>query len=362
MIDMEALERNLQLLDEVQKRCGAKILLAIKAFANYSTFDLISKYLTGCCVSSPYEAKLAREKFGGEVHSFAPAYSAADIDQHLTYSDHIVFNSLSQLDRFRNEVKDQCDIGLRVNPLHSETDIELYNPCAPGSRLGIHPEELSVAKLEGVHGLHFHTLCQKNSDSLERTAAAFEKYFGDYLKNLKWLNFGGGHYITQPDYDIDLLCQTVSYFSDKYDVEVYLEPGEAVVANTSSLVCNVLEILPGEVKTAILDISVTCHMPDVLEMPYRPEIRHAGCSGDKKYQYRLGGLSCLAGDQIENYSFDRELMRGDKLMFDDMAHYTTVKTTMFNGISHPAIMLYYPDQDRLQTVREFSFSDYVNRL
>ena len=362
VIDMQALERNLKILDSVQQRCGAKILLALKGFANYSTFPLIKRYLKGCCASSPYEARLALEEFGGEVHSFAPAYSDSDIDEQLSYSDHIVFNSFSQFENYKDRVKEKCEIGLRVNPLHSETDKDLYNPCAPGSRLGIHPEEFTEEKMTDIDGLHFHTLCQKNSDALARTAAAFEEYFGMYLKNLKWVNFGGGHHITQPDYDIDLLCETVTHFREKYDLEVYLEPGEAVAINTGSLICSVLEVIEDEENIAILDVSFTCHMPDVLEMPYMPEVRGAGKAGEKLYNYRLGGLSCLAGDAVEGYSFDRILRSGDKLFLDDMSHYTTVKTTTFNGIRHPDIVLYFPDEDRLEVVRKFGYEDYKNRL
>ena len=362
VIDMQALERNLQILDTVQNRCGAKVLLALKGFANYAAFPLVSRYLKGCCASSPHEARLAREEFGGEVHSYAPAYSDADIDLQLKYSDHIVFNSFSQLEKHRQKVFGKCEIGLRVNPLHSETEVDLYNPCAPGSRLGIHPQEFTAEKMKGVDGLHFHTLCQKNSDALARTAAAFEEHFGQYLSDLKWINFGGGHHITQPDYDIELLCRTVSHFREKYNVEVYLEPGEAVGINTGSLICTVLEVVEGQEKTAILDISITCHMPDVLEMPYRPEVRGAGKKAEKEFSYRLGGLSCLAGDVISDYSFDCRLNPGDKLIFDDMTHYTTVKTTTFNGINHPDIILFFPEEDRLEKVREFSYEDYRNRL
>ena len=245
------------------------------------------------------------------------------------------------------------EIGLRVNPLHSETEVELYNPCASGSRLGILPELFDDKDLSGIDGLHFHTLCQKNAGPLARTAEAFEMHFGKYLHDLKWINFGGGHHITQPDYDINLLCETISYFQEKYDLEVYLEPGEAIAINTGSLVAEVVEIVENEQQIAILDVSATCHMPDVLEMPYRPEVRGAAEVGVKSFTYRLGGLSCLAGDVIGDYSFDRKLTPGDKVVLDDMSHYTTVKTSFFNGIRHPSIMLYDSRTDALQTVREF---------
>jgi carboxynorspermidine decarboxylase len=365
IIDTEALQRNLEILQSVQDRSGAKILLALKAFAHFSTFDLIKKYLHGCCVSSPYEARLAREEFGGEVHSFAPAYTQVDMDEHLALSDHILFNSFSQYQKFSSQIKEssrQIEVGLRVNPLHSETEIELYNPCASGSRLGVLPSEFEGRDLSGVDGLHFHTLCQKGADALARTATAFEDHFGDYLKDLKWINFGGGHHLTQPDYDIDLLCQTISYFKNKYDVEVYLEPGEAVVVNTGSLLASVVDIVENDGAIAILDISATCHMPDVLEMPYRPEIRGAGQAGEKAYTYRLGGLTCLAGDVIGDYSFDFPLVPGSQILLDDMSHYTTVKTTFFNGIRHPAIMTYDSMNNKLQCIREFTYEDYRNKL
>ncbi|MCM8533245.1 MAG: carboxynorspermidine decarboxylase [Lentisphaeraceae bacterium] len=365
IIDLGALKRNIEILDSVQQRTGAKILLALKGFANYSTFPMINKYLKGCCASSPHEARLAREEFGGEVHSFAPAYSQKDMDEQLQLSDHIVFNSFAQFKCYKDQVISttrDIEIGLRVNPLHSETEVDLYNPCAPGSRLGILPELFEGEDLSGVDGLHFHTLCQKGAAPLARTAAAFEDHFGKYLHQLKWINFGGGHHITQPDYDLDLLCETISHFKKKYDLDVYLEPGEAVGINTGSLVCEVVEIVEHEQKIAILDISATCHMPDVLEMPYRPEVRGAEEAGKKRFTYKLGGLSCLAGDVIGDYSFDQELAIGDKVVFDDMAHYTMVKTSFFNGISHPSIVLYNPADDSLKTVREFGYEHYKSKL
>ena len=365
VIDLEALERNLKILDSVQYKSGAKILLALKGFANYSTFPLIKKYLHGCCASSPYEARLAREEFGKEVHSFAPAYSQLDIDEHLKLCDHVVFNSFNQYEKYRNQLQQtdrKIDIGLRVNPLHSETEIELYNPCASGSRLGILPDHLQSKDLSGIDGLHFHTLCQKGAAPLARTAKAFEEHFGEYLHQMKWINFGGGHHITQPDYDLHLLCETVIYFREKYNLEVYLEPGEAIAVNTGSLVAEVVEVVENDLQIAILDISATCHTPDVLEMPYRPEVRGGAEADAKKYTYRLGGLSCLAGDVIGDYSFDEPLVPGKKIILDDMSHYTTVKTNFFNGISHPSIMLYDPKCDSLQTVRSFSYENYKSKL
>lgn len=365
VIDLGAVERNLKILDSVQKRSGAKILLALKGVANFSLFPLISQYLQGCCASSPHEARLAREEFGKEVHSYAPAYTDEDIEQQIELSDHIVFNSLSQWKKYRSKVSASdrnIEVGLRVNPGHSETEVDLYNPCAAGSRLGIPAEQFAGEDLSGLDGLHFHTLCQKGSDALNRTAMAFDKKFGHYLKGLKWINFGGGHHITQPDYDIELLCETIEYFKNKYDLQVYLEPGEAIGINTGSLICSVVEIVKNESEIAILDISATCHMPDVLEMPYRPEIRGAVEAGVKQYTYKLGGLSCLAGDVIGDYSFDQPLKPGDRIIFDDMTHYTMVKTTFFNGIKHPSIVTYDPAVDEVKVVRQFTYEDYRNKL
>ena len=365
VIDLKAVERNLEILDSVQKRTGAKILLALKGVANFSLFPLISKYLQGCCASSPHEARLAREEFGKEVHSYAPAYTDEDICQHLELSDHIVFNSIPQWKKFKDRIASsdrKIEVGLRVNPGHSETEVDLYNPCAAGSRLGITHDKFSGEDISGVDGLHFHTLCQKGSDALYRTAMAFEEKFGEYLGSLKWINFGGGHHITQADYDIDLLCKTIDHFKNKYNLDVYLEPGEAIGINTGSLICSVVEIVENESEIAILDISATCHMPDVLEMPYRPEIRGAGEAGVKKYTYKLGGLSCLAGDVVGDYSFDQPLKPGDRIIFDDMTHYTMVKTTFFNGIKHPSIVLYDPAKDEVVVVRTFGYEDYRNKL
>lgn len=365
VIDLESVERNLKVLDSVQKRTGAKILLALKGVANFSLFPLIRQYLQGCCASSPHEARLAREEFGREVHSYAPAYTDDDIAQHLELSDHIVFNSIKQWKKYKDQIaasERHIEIGLRVNPGHSETEVDLYNPCAAGSRLGITHDKFAGEDLTGVDGLHFHTLCQKGSDALYRTAMAFEEKFGEHLKSLKWINFGGGHHITQLYYDVDLLCKTIEHFKSKYDLDVYLEPGEAIGINTGSLICSVVEIVENESEIAILDISATCHMPDVLEMPYRPEIRGAAEAGVKKYTYKLGGLSCLAGDVVGDYSFDEPLKPGDRIIFDDMTHYTMVKTTFFNGIKHPSIVLFDPAKDKVDVVRTFGYEDYRNKL
>ena len=365
VIDLQALERNLKILSEVQARSGATILLALKGFANWCTFPLVRQHLKGCCASGVWEARLAKEEFKGEVHTFAPAFSDADIAELLPITDHIVFNSFRQLHKFLPAIQNcgrRIEVGLRCNPEHSETEVEVYNPCAPGSRLGIRLEEFDGQSLDGVTGLHFHTLCQKGSDALWRTAMAFDARFGKYLKNMKWINFGGGHHITQPDYDIELLIKTIKFFQDKYGLKVYLEPGEAIGINTGSLVTTVQEIVGREIKSAIVDVSATCHMPDVLEMPYRPEIRGAGLPGEKAFTYRFGGPSCLAGDVIGEYSFDQPLQPDQRLLFDDMTHYTMVKTSTFNGIKHPAICTWDSLAKKLVVVRQFTYEDYRNRL
>ena len=362
VIDERALERNLQILDKLQSLSGCKILLALKAFSAFTTFPLIAKYLKGCCASSPWEARLAREEFGGEVHTYAPAFSERDMNELKILSDHLIFNSFQQLDKYGPQLsKLKIECGLRVNPEHSETDVDLYNPCSPASRLGVRLADFEGRDLSEVSGLHLHTLCQKGAEALERTLKVFEKNFKPYLHQMKWLNFGGGHHITQPGYNIDLLVELVKYFQETYDLQVYLEPGEAVGINTGSLIATVLEVFEsGDHRHIILDISATCHMPDVLEMPYRPELRGAGEAQEKHYTYRLGGSSCLAGDVIGDYSFDKEVTVGDRLVFDDMSHYTMVKTSYFNGIQHPSIAVF--NGDKLAVVRQFSYSDYRTKL
>ena len=365
VIDLEALERNLDILCNVQEKSGARILLALKGFATFSTFSQLKGKLKGCCASSPHEARLAREEFGGEVHAFAPAFSEADMAENVQLCDHIVFNSFNQWQMHKDTVANSgrtISCGLRVNPEHSETEVEIYNPCAKGSRLGIRREQFEGQDLSGIEGLHFHTLCQQGAEALERTALAFEEKFADLLPQMKWLNFGGGHHITQPDYNVDKLCELIIYFKEKYDLEVYLEPGEAVGINTGSLIATVLEIIDGDLPVAILDTSATCHMPDVLEMPYRPEVRGAALPNEKAYTYKLGGLSCLAGDVIGDYSFDEPLSIGQRIILDDMTHYTMVKTTTFNGIKLPSIVLYNQENDSVDIVKNFTYEDYRSRL
>jgi carboxynorspermidine decarboxylase len=381
VVDLGRLRHNLAILDDVQRRSGAKILMAMKAFSMWSVFPIISQTLKGVCASSPWEARLGREEFGGEVHSFAAAFKESDIVELLSLSNHLVFNSFGQLERFRplwEKERGRVSIGLRVNPEHTEGHTAIYDPCAPKSRLGIPYSEFALRLrsgddggtssglegrfLSGVEGLHFHTLCEQLFEPLERTARVFEEKFGQFLPQMKWLNLGGGHHITREGYDIDALVELIRYFKGKYDLEVYLEPGEAVAIGTGILVGEVLDVVHNGMDIAILDVSATCHMPDILEMPYRPEIQGGFDPGEKTHAYRLGGPSCLAGDVIGDWSFDKPLKAGDRLSFNDMAHYTMVKTTTFNGIQHPAICTFEPETGELKVVRSFGYEDFKQRL
>ena len=368
VVDLRALDRNLAILGDVQARSGARILLALKGFAMWRLFPRISRVLSGVTASSPAEARLGREEFGKEVHAYAPAYSQADIDEIVTLVDHLVFNSPGQYLRFRDRIADsgrRVSCGLRVNPEHSEVHVPIYDPCAPGSRLGTTAARLDAAGpgvWEGLEGLHFHALCELGCDALERTLAAFEARFGRHVERLKWVNFGGGHLITHPDYDVERLVQLLADFRRRYGVDVYLEPGEAVALNAGVLVSSVLDVIHNGTDTAILDTSATAHMPDVLEMPYRPQITGSAQAGGKAYTVRLGGLTCLAGDVIGDYSFDAPLQVGDRVIFKDMAHYTMVKNTAFNGVRLPSIATYDPRTGTVEVVRRFGYEDYKRRL
>jgi len=366
VIDLGALEDNLRILGEVQRDAGCKILLALKGYAAFSTFGLVRKYLAGATSSSPHEAQLAREELGGEVHAYAPAYSNADMTEILRFAEHVVVNSPAQLRQHGPRVREAgVDIGLRINPEHSEVAVPLYDPCAPGSRLGTTRAAFDAAGVtaEELDGLHFHTLCELGSDALERTLAAVERGFSDVIPKMKWVNFGGGHHITQPQYDRERLVRLVKDFRQRHGVEVYLEPGEAIGIRTGILVSRVLDIVQnGAVAIAILDTSATAHMPDVLEMPYRPEVVGGALPGEKPHTYRLGGLTCLAGDVIGDYSFGAPLTIGDKLVFLDMAHYTMVKTSTFNGVRLPDIALWDPATKTHHVVRRFGYQDYKSRL
>ncbi len=363
IVDKQALESNLSVLESVQQRTAAKILLALKGFAMFSVFPLLNRVLAGTCASSIDEARLGREEFGGEVHTFSPAYSLESLEEIISLSDHVIFNSIPQWNRFKplcDKFSGQVKYGLRINPEHSEVATPLYDPCARGSRLGIRAAELVGVDLAGITGLHFHTLCEQDSHALERTLRVLEDRFGTYFHTMQWINFGGGHHITRPDYDVDHLCELINAFKEKYGVQVYLEPGEAVALNAGIFVATVLDVVHNDIDIAILDASASTHLPDVLEMPYRPCIIGAADPGVKPYTCRLGGISCLAGDIIGDYSFDHSLEIGDRLIFTDMAHYTMVKTTTFNGVRLPAIALY--DNGEIKIIRKFGYEDFRNRL
>ena len=369
IVDTGALERNLEILRRVQEQSGAKILLGLKGFAMWSLAGQIRRALPGVSVASVNEARLAAEHFGGEAHACGPAYSDADFQQLMGLCDHIVFNSLSQRDRLmplyhaqRRAGGREIEFGLRLNPMHREAKVALYDPAAPGSRLGVTKQALEGADLSDLAGLHFHTLCQVGPDALERTLAAVEAQFADQIRGKKWMNFGGGHHITMPDYDTGKLADLIRRFSDRYGVQVYLEPGEAIAIRTGVLVASVLDIVENDGLNAILDASATAHMPDVLEMPYRPEVQGAGHPGQKAHTYRLGGPTCLAGDVIGTYSFDAPLSIGDKVILKDMSHYTMVKTTTFNGVRHPSIATADPATGAITLVRTFGYEDYRDRL
>lgn len=368
VVDEVAIERNLAILQQVAKASGAKILAALKAFSMWHLGDKTSQYLSGTCASGLHEARLGQEFYPGEVHVFSAAYSQSDLEELLTFADHIVFNSCSQWQRFQQQIQQakqlrpQLHFGLRINPEHSEGAVAIYDPCAPGSRLGITLEQLDETLLEGISGLHFHTLCEQAFEPLSRTLDAVEEKFGHLLEQMQWINFGGGHHITAPDYNIEGLIKRIRQFSEKYQVQVYLEPGEAIAIGSGVLVCEVLDLTFNQLNQAILDTSATCHMPDTLEMPYRPDILGAGESQEFEHTYRLGGLTCLAGDVINDYSFQVPLAIGQRLMFGDMAHYTMVKTSTFNGTKLPALAVWNSKTDNLNVIKTFGYQDFRNRL
>ncbi|RDK82866.1 UNVERIFIED_ORG: carboxynorspermidine decarboxylase [Idiomarina abyssalis] len=362
VLDEKLLRKNLELMQKVQEQSGADIILALKGYAMWSAFPLIRQYLKGCTASSVWEAKLAAEEFSREVHAYAPAYKQEDIDELLPLVNHLSFNSVSQWHKYREQTADAgVSVGLRINPEHQEAETELYDPSAPGSRLGIRASELKQQDLTGVEGLHVHNLCECDSFALERTLEAVENRFGEQLKQMKWLNLGGGHLMTRQGYDVDHLIKQLKRLRETYDLQVILEPGSAVAWQTGPLVCEVVDIVENQGQIALLDISATAHMPDVLEMPYRPVITGAGLPAEKAFSYRLGGNSCLAGDVIGEYSFDQPLAAGDRLVFEDMMHYTMVKTSFFNGVQHPAIGI-LRENGQFDCVRQFSYEDFRNRL
>ncbi len=356
------LKRNLQLMERVQKESGAHIILALKGFSMWSTFPLVRNYLRGCTASSVWEARLAAEEFGREVHAYAPVYKQTDIDALLPIVHHISFNSTTQWLAYRDQaITAGVSPGIRVNPEHQEADTELYDPSAPGSRLGVRASELETVDLEGLEGLHVHNLCECDSYALERTLAAVEAKFGHLLHKLKWLNLGGGHLMTREGYDVDHLIAQLKRLRETYDIQVILEPGSAVAWQTGPLIAEVVDIVENDGLIAILDISATAHMPDVLEMPYRPVITDADEPGVLPHTYKLGGNSCLAGDVIGAYSFAEPLQPGTRLVFEDMIHYTMVKTSFFNGVEHPSIGI-LRESGTFDLVRKFQYEDFRDKL
>ena len=363
LVDESRLVKNLELLKAIQEDTGCRILLAQKAFSGFFAYPLMGRYLAGTTASGLCEARLGKEEFGGETHVFSPAYREDEFQELLLYADHFVFNSPAQLRRYGERAKREGkSVGLRVNPeCSTQEGHAIYDPCAPGSRLGTVKEQFDEELLPLLDGLHFHTLCEQNSDDLETTVQAFEEKFGRYLGQMKWVNFGGGHHITREDYDVERLKKIIRHFREHYGVEVYLEPGEAVVLNAGFLVSSVLETMKNGIDIAILDASAACHMPDVLEMPYRPPARFSGMPGEKKYTFRLAGPTCLAGDVIGDYSFDHPLSEGEQVVFEDMALYTMVKTNTFNGMRLPSIVWKNREGEEI-LIREFGYEDFKGRL
>lgn len=362
IVDENLLVKNLKILKSVMDRTGCKILLAQKAFSMFALYPLIGEYLSGTAASGLHEAKLGHSKMGKETHVFSAAYRDDEFDEIAGICDHIIFNSFAQLEKYRDRALSKSGkIGIRVNPEHSTQGHGIYDPCAAGSRLGVTRANFREDLLDGVSGLHFHTLCEQNTDALITTLDAFEAKFGKIIGRMGWINFGGGHHITREDYDVEALVRTIGGFMDKYKVEVYLEPGEAVALNTGFVVGAVLDIVDNGIKTAVLDTSAACHMPDVLEMPYRPHVIGSDFPNIKKYTYRLGGPTCLAGDTIGDYSFDSPLAVGDKLIFCDMAIYSMVKNNTFNGINLPSIAVAKRDGS-VRRIKSFGYEDFVNRL
>ena len=365
VIDEKQLIHNLEILNGVQDRTGCSILLAQKAFSMYACYPLIAKYLKGATASGLFEARLAYEEFPGENHVFNPAFQDKEFSELLQYCDHFVFNSVAQWKKFRERaLAAHKECGLRINPEYSTQDHAIYDPCSPLSRLGARISEIQLEELEGLTGFHFHTLCEQGAEPLAETLEAVEEKFGKYLPQLKWINFGGGHHITKEGYNIPLLEKCINRMQEKYGLKVYLEPGEAVALNAGFLVTEVLELIEGperEMPVAILDASAACHMPDVIEMPYRPPLFNSGEEGEKTYSYMLAGATCLAGDNIGIYSFDEPLQCGQRLVFGDMAIYTMVKNNTFNGMALPDI--YYVDsQDELKCIKKFAYENFKCRL
>lgn len=365
VLEEASLRRNLEIMKRVQEASGANIILALKGFAMFSTFSMIRQYLHGTTASSLYEARLGYEEFGDEVHAYSPAYFEDEIDELMRYCNHITFNSPAQWERFRKKIKSNhrdISCAIRINPEYSEVETDLYNPCAIGSRLGVTADEIGSQLPEGIEGLHFHTLCESDSYALERTLKAVEDRFGHLLQQAKWLNMGGGHLMTRKGYDIDHLISLIRNIRNKYDLDVILEPGSAVAWQTGYLTSTVEDIIDSRgIYAVVLDVSISAHMPDCIEMPYKPIVLGAKDAAPDQPAYRLGGLTCLAGDYVGDYSFDKPLRIGDKIIFNDMMHYTMVKTTFFNGVRHPSIGIWHED-NTFELVRKFGYEDYKNKL
>ena len=364
LLEEEKLQKNLELISDIKQQSGAKILLALKGYALWKSFPLIKPYLDGCCASGLHEAKLADETFSKEVHTYSPAFKEEEIEEIATISHHLVFNSPAQFHRFSTQVKKinpQLSLGLRVNPEYSESPKEIYNPCGLYSRLGTTLENIDESVLELCDGLHFHALCEQDSSALENVLKNFEEKFGPYIPKMKWINFGGGHHITRKGYDTQRLINLIKEFKEKYNVEVYLEPGEAIGWETGTLITTVLDIVHNGMDIAILDSSAEAHMPDTIIMPYRADVRDSGKAEEKAHTYRLAGNTCLAGDIMGDYSFDAPLNIGDKVIFEDQMHYTMVKATTFNGVKLPSIAIQRKDGS-VEVVREFGYEDFKNRL
>lgn len=362
VVDEKKLKQNLTILRKLEEDTKCHVLLAQKAFSMFSLYPLIGTYISGTTASGLYEARLGAEEMGKENHVFAPAYREEDITELVQICDHIIFNSFAQFEKHRAQCVGKVSVGIRVNPECSTQDgHEIYDPCGPGSRLGVTRAQFREELPDGIEGLHFHTLCEQNANDLVTTFHVFEEKFGCYLKQVKWLNMGGGHHITREDYQLDTIKELIAYIRNTYDVEVYLEPGEAIALNAGYLVTEVMDIVDNGIKILILDASAACHMPDVIEMPYRPPLKQGYLAGEKPYTYRLSSMTCLAGDIIGDYSFEQEIKIGDRLIFEDMAIYSMVKNNTFNGMPLPAIMLLKEDGS-VETVKTFGYEDFKNRL
>lgn len=363
VLDENRLRKNMEILSDIQDRTGAKIICALKGYSFWRSFPIIGEYLPGATASSLNEARLAREEMNKEVHVFAPVYSDDEIDDILAAADHITFNSFSQWSRFKDKVqKAHVSAGIRVNPQFSTVETDLYNPCGKFSRLGVTEAEFKPELMEGIEGLHFHALCEQDADALESVLKAFEQHFGKYIDQMKWVNFGGGHHITRKDYHRDQLVEIINKFTELHPgVQVILEPGEAVGWQTGELVTTVEDIVHNEVDIAVLNVSVSAHMPDCLEMPYRPAVTGSGMPGEKQFTYKLTGCSCLAGDQLGDFSFDKPLQVGDRIIFEDMIHYTMVKTTFFNGVRHPSIGMFDRKGD-FHLLHKFTYEQFKEKL